>query len=108
MKRIVFIIGFTILVLASGTGCAMMGAGMMGGGLGGTLGGAQRGPIVVGDAVMPREIMMDIMQMMKGMMAIQKDLIKGMIDTEKEQNLIKLSGMMRDLDGMMASINAAQ
>ena len=125
MKRIV-LIGFAILVLAAGTGFAMMGGGqggmmgggqggmmgggqggMTGGGQGGMTGGGQRGPII-GGGMVPKEIMMDVMQMMKGMMAIQQDMIQGMIDTEKEQNMIKLSGMIRDLDRMTAALDAAR
>ena len=104
------LIGVAVLVLAAGTGFAMMGGGqggMMGGGQGGIVGGGQRGPIAEG-GIVPKEIMIDVMQMMKGAMAIQKDMIQGMIDTEKEQNMIKLSGMMRDLDRMMAAVSAAQ
>lgn len=101
MKRIV-LIGFAILVLAAATGY-----GMMGGGQGGMMGGGQRGPIV-GNGMVPKEIMIDVMQMMKGVMAIQQDIMQGMSDTEKDRSIIRLSVMMMDLDRMMAAINAAQ
>lgn len=106
MKRIV-LIGFAVLVLAAGTGYAMMGSGMMGGGQSGRMGGGQRGPAFGGD-MLQKEMMIDVMQMMKDALAIQKDMLRGMIDTEKEQNIIKLSSMMRDLDRMSAALGANQ
>ena len=89
--------------------------GMIGGSQGGTMGGGQRGmtgnyqrgPTFEG-GMLQKEIMIDVMLVMKEAMAIQKVMIQGMIDTEKEPNIIKLSGMMRDLDRMTAALDAVR